>query len=82
MKIFQFWLIFAVEGGRYYAKMKAQKAAAKTQMMIRDADGVSFPKNCNFQLKMGLFTTKSVHFYPYDSILNENGNFRFKMDQF
>ena len=42
MKISLFWLFFAVEGGRYYAKMKAQKAAAKTQMMIRDADGVSF----------------------------------------
>ena len=38
MKIFQFWLIFAVESYR----MKAKKAAAKTQMMIRDADGVSF----------------------------------------
>ena len=42
MKISLFWLFCAVEGGRYYAKMKAQKAAAKTQMMIRDADGVSF----------------------------------------
>ena len=44
MKISLFWLFFAVEGGRYYkyAKPKAQKAAAKTQMMIRDADGVSF----------------------------------------
>ena len=44
MKISLFWLFCAVEGGRYYSKMKAQKAAAKTQMMIRDADGVSFPK--------------------------------------
>ena len=42
MKISLFWLFCAVEGGRYYAKTKAQKAAAKTQMMIRDADGVSF----------------------------------------
>ena len=42
MKISLFWLFCAVEGGRYYAKMKAQKAAAKTQMMIRDADGVIF----------------------------------------
>ena len=51
MKISLFWLFCAVEGGRYYAKMKAQKAAAKTQMMIRDADGVSFlEKNCIFDL--------------------------------
>ena len=53
MKIFQFWLIFAVEGGRYYAKMKAQKAAAKTQMMIRDADGVSFSKKLRFSVENG-----------------------------
>ena len=38
MKIFQFWLIFAVESYR----MKTKKAAAKPQAMIRDADGVSF----------------------------------------
>ena len=51
MKISLFWLFCAVEGGRYYAKMKAQKAAAKTQMMIRDADGVIFlEKNCHFDL--------------------------------
>ena len=63
MKIFQFWLIFAVEGGRYYAKMKAQKAAAKTQMMIRDADGVSLPKNCDFQSKIGLLQPKAFILY-------------------
>ena len=60
MKISLFWLFFAVEGGRYYkyAKPKAQKAAAKTQMMIRDADGVSFFKQ-PFLSKMGYFKAKN-----------------------
>ena len=45
MKIFQFWLIFAVESYR----MKTKKVAAKPQAMIRDADGVSFAeKNYHF----------------------------------
>ena len=46
MKIFQFWLIFAVESYRYQ-RYNAKKAAAKPQMMIRDADGVSFHQKCN-----------------------------------
>jgi len=54
MKISLFWLFLAVEGGRYYAKMKAQKAAAKTQKMIRDADGVSF-LNSHFLFELGYF---------------------------